>query len=84
MNRGPDSRLGVLLAVALLGVALALGLVVGSLLGPWVAGGYAVLTVTGLLFAGAKGRRLLAPAPAPAGRSCTCCTTSQHDPVKVL
>ncbi len=80
-------RLGALLCVALLGVLLAIGLVVVAAAGPLAGAGYAVVS-TGLVAAAAvRGRSVLAPPAvptAPSGRTCTCCTTSQLDPVRVL
>ena len=77
-------RLLALLCVAVVGVVVAMGLVVVSLTG--VVGGlvYAVATGALLTVGAVRGRRLLAPPPLPPGRSCTCCTTSHFDPVKVV
>lgn len=82
--RAPALRLRILLSLALLGIALAVGLVVLAGLGGLVATGY--LIVVGLLLGWAvdRGRRALAPTPLPAGRTCTCCTTSQLDPVRIV
>lgn len=80
MNR----RLQVLFLAALLGVLVVVGLVVADLAGPWATTAYA-LVVLGLLSLGAgRSRAAQARARAEAGRTCTCCTTSQHDPVKVI
>ena len=77
-------RVLALLWAAVLGVLLALGLLVWSLTGPV---GAAVYGAGALLLVGAgavRGRRLLAPPPLPEGRTCSCCTTSHFDPVKVI
>ena len=73
-----------LLCVAVLGVLVVLGLVVTSLAG-WI-GLLVYAAVAGLLvgLGIARGRRLLAPPELPPGRTCTCCTTSHFDPVKVI
>ncbi len=79
-------RLGVLLCVAVLGVLFAGGLVV-SLAGLPAVLAYAASAVALLGVAMARGRHLLWPAAPPApppGRTCTCCTASQHDPVRVV
>lgn len=80
-------RLGVLLCVAVLGVLFAGGLVVAALAGLPAVLAYAASAVALLGVAMARGRHLLAPAAPPAlppGRTCTCCTASQHDPVRVV
>ena len=74
-------RLQVLFLLALLGVLLAAGLVVADLGGPLAAGAYAVVMV-GLVLAVAARSRAAAAAPPP-GRTCTCCTSTVHDPVEV-
>ena len=77
-------RLQVLFLVALLGVLLCLGLVLHALAGVVVTAAYAAV-VLALLTAGAvRARAAQARARVAAGRSCTCCTTSQHDPVEVV
>ena len=76
--RLPSTRLRVLMLLALVGVVVAA-----------VAGGvglavFAVLAA-GLVGVGAvRGRAALRPQPLPAGRSCSCCTTTHFDPVQVL
>ena len=77
-------RLLALLCAAVLGVLLTVGLAVAALAGPVVAGVYAVLAVALVVVGAVRGRRLLAPRPRPAGRTCTCCTTSHFDPVEVI
>jgi len=82
--RTPSRGLRLLLCAALLGVLLVVGLAVASLLGPIGAALYAVLALALVGVAVVRGHKALAPTPLPAGRTCTCCTTSQHDPVQVL
>ena len=82
--RAPSRGLRVLLCTALLGVLLVLGLAAGLWLGPVGAALYAIVAVALVLAAVVAGRRALAPVPLPPGRSCTCCTTSQHDPVTII
>jgi len=80
----PSRRLLALLCAAVLGVLLALGLLVGALAGAVGVAVYAVV-VAGLVALGVRrGRALVAPPALPAGRSCSCCTTSHYDPVKVI
>ncbi len=77
-------RLLALLCAAVLGVLVVLGLAVTALLGA-IAGAVFALAAVVLVAVGAvRGRRLLAPPPRPAGRSCDCCTTTHFDPVKVI
>ena len=77
-------RLQVLFLVALLGVLACLGLGVLALAGPVAAGAYAVVALLLVVVASARARAAAAAARRAAGRTCTCCTTSQHDPVKVI
>jgi hypothetical protein len=81
---GLSRRLAVLFCLSILGVVLLFGIVVGSLTG--LPGVLAYAAVAGLVLgvAIARGRRLMRPAPLPPGRSCTCCTTSHTDPVRVI
>ncbi len=84
MTAGParrDRRLQVQFLIAFAGVLVVLGLVVGELAGPVGLGVYAV-AVTGLVAAGARRARLRALPPP--GRTCTCCTSTVHDPVRVV
>ncbi|MGI8535713.1 MAG: hypothetical protein ACR2K2_04280 [Mycobacteriales bacterium] len=80
----PSRWLGALLCVAVVGVLLAAGLLVAVAAGTVAVLGYAA--VVGLLLGVAvvRGRHLLSPPPLPAGRTCTCCTATQHDPVRIL
>jgi membrane protein implicated in regulation of membrane protease activity len=81
------TRLQVLFLVALLGVALALGLGISELAGPWASLGYAVLALI-LLYLGAARARAAQERTRErvraSGRTCTCCTSTQHDPVEVI
>ena len=72
-------RLQVLFLVALLGVLVVVGLVVLSLAGPLGLAAYAVLA---LVAVGLVARRARAAA-VPVGRTCSCCTSTVHDPVQV-
>ena len=83
MNQVPR-RLAVLFLLAVTGVLVAVGLVVGAALGPVAAVVYAVV-VLALALVGAQlvKRRLRVEALAQ-GRTCTCCTGSIHDPVQVI
>ena len=74
-------RLQVLFLLALLGVLGAAGLVVADLGGTLPATAYAAVALGGLLYA--AGRARSAAAAAPPGRTCTCCTSTVHDPVEV-
>ena len=76
--------LRVLMCAAVLGLLLTVGLVIGAAAGVAASVVYVVAAFVLLVLAVARGRRLLAPPPLPAGRTCQCCTTSQHDPVKVI
>ena len=76
-------RLLALLCVSLVGVLVALGLVVHAAAGPGGAAAYALLALALVGVGVVRGRRLLAPARSD-GRTCRCCTSTQHDPVKVI
>ncbi len=82
--RLPSTRLRVLMSLALLGVLLLVGLVVGALAGPVGVVVFVVLAGVLVTVGIRRGRAVLAPTPLPPGRTCTCCTTSQHDPVEVI
>jgi hypothetical protein len=77
-------RLLALLCAAVLGVLVVLGLTVTALLGAVGGAVYAVVAVALVAVGAVRGRRLLAPPPRPAGRTCDCCTTTHFDPVKVI
>jgi len=73
-------RLQVLFLLALAGVLVLFGVLATRLGGPVALALYAVV-VLGLLAAGAaRARALLAT---PSGRTCSCCTSTVHDPVQV-
>lgn len=82
--KAPSRRLAGLLCAALLGVAFAGGLVAAALAGTSGALLYATAAALLLAVAVQRGRRLLTPPARPAGRTCTCCTATQHDPVRVV
>jgi len=73
-------RVQVLFLMALGGVLVLFGLLAGRLGGPVVLAAY-VAVVLALLVVGARRARALAPPPA--GRTCSCCTSTVHDPVQV-
>ena len=82
--RLPSTRLRVLMLLALVGVLVLLGVVVAAVAGVVGLAVFAVLAA-GLVGVGAvRGRAALRPQPLPAGRSCSCCTTTHFDPVQVL
>ena len=80
----PSTRLRVLMCLALLGVLALLAVVVTELAG--VVGLVVFAVLAGLLVVAGvvRGRAALAPEPLPAGRTCTCCTTTHLDPVQVV
>ena len=80
----PSRRLLALMCAAVVGVLLALGVLVGALAGLAGVLAYAAVAVVLVGVAAVRGRRLLAPPPLPPGRTCTCCTTTHFDPVKVI
>ena len=77
-------RLLALLCAAVLGVLVVLGLAVTALLGAVGGVVYAVVAVVLVAVGALRGRRLLAPPPRPAGRTCDCCTTTHFDPVEIV
>ena len=77
-------RLLALLCAAVLGVLVVLGLAVTTLLGAVGGAVFAVVALVLVVAGVVRGRRLLAPAPRPAGRTCDCCTTTHFDPVEVV
>ena len=72
-------RLQAMFLLASLGVLVVVGLLVLAACGVVVALVYAAV-VLGLLALGAFRARAAA---APVGRTCSCCTTTVHDPVQV-
>ena len=89
-GRIPSKGLRVLLCAALVGVLGCLGVVVRALVGG--PGLLAFAVAAGLLVAVGvvRGRASFAPTPlspavgAAGPRTCTCCTTTQHDPVRIV
>jgi hypothetical protein len=79
-----NRRVQVLFLVALLGVVACVGLAVHALAGPVPAPAYAALAAALLLVGAARARAAAEAARRVAGRTCTCCTTSQHDAVEVI
>jgi hypothetical protein len=77
-------RLLALLCAAVLGVLVVLALAVTALLGTVGGTVYAVVALVLVAVGVVRGRRLLAPPPRPAGRTCDCCTTTHFDPVEVI
>ena len=77
-------RLLALMCAAVLGVLVAVGLLVAAVAGVVGAVVYGVLAVALVVVGAVRGRRLLAPPPLPPGRTCSCCTTTHFDPVKVI
>ena len=77
-------RLAALFLLAVTAVLAAVGAVLGAVLGTAVVVGYAVV-VLGLVLVGAQVvKRRARVAAIQAGRTCTCCTGSVHDPVQVI
>ena len=77
-------RVQVLFLLALLGVLTCIGLALLAYVGGLAAGVYAGMTLVLLAVAARRARAAQEAARRDAGRTCTCCTTSQHDPVKVV
>ena len=76
-------RIAALFVSALLGVAVVVGLALSPLGWPvLVPYTVVVLVALGLLVRKAAGLRRAAEQPA--GRTCTCCTSTVFDPVKVI
>ncbi|MBC7373901.1 MAG: hypothetical protein H7323_07920 [Frankiales bacterium] len=82
--RLPATRLRILMCLALLGVLLLVGLVVGAIAGTVGVAVFVVLAGALVVLGIVRGRVALAPTPLPLGRTCTCCSTSQHDPVRIV
>jgi hypothetical protein len=78
-----SARLAALFVAALLGVLAVVGVAAASL--GWVAlGPYLVGVVAFLALLVRRGRALVRQqAPTDDGRTCTCCTSTVHDPVEV-
>ena len=73
-----ERRLTVLLAVAILGVHVMIALAL-AMVGPLPCIAYVVVTNIGLALLVRRKR----VAQRPTGRTCTCCTSTVHDPVEV-
>ena len=83
MNPVPR-QLAALFLLAVTGVLVAIGLVVGAVLGTVAAVVYAAAVLTLLLVGAQLVKRRARVAAIQAGRTCTCCTGSVHDPVQVI
>ena len=83
MNPVPR-RLAVLFLTAVTGVLVAIGLIVDAALGTAVAVGYAVVVLALVLVGAQLVKRRVRVEALAAGRTCTCCTGSVHDPVQVI
>jgi hypothetical protein len=77
-------RLQLLFLVALLGVLTCVGLGLLAVAGPVTAAAYSVVALVLLALGAARARAAQDAARRAAGRTCSCCTSSQHDPVKVI
>jgi hypothetical protein len=77
-------RLAALFLLAVTGVLTAVGAVVGAVLGTAALVLYAVVVVTLVLVGAQLVKRRARVAALQAGRTCTCCTGSVHDPVQVI
>ena len=84
LSRGPGRRPQLLFLAALLGLLAAVGTVVADLLGPVAAGLYGAAVLALLVVGAARARAAEASRRERAGRTCTCCTSSQHEPVRVI
>jgi hypothetical protein len=84
VNQAPR-RLAALFLIAVAGVFVALGLVVGAVAGVPGAVTYAAAVVVLTAFGAQRVRsRVRAAGARAAGRTCTCCSGTVHDPVQVL
>lgn len=77
-------RLAALFLLALLGILVMLGAVIGRFAGVAPALIYALVTLVAVVLGARTARRRLRALAREQGRSCTCCTTSVHDPVQVI
>ena len=75
-------RLQAMMLLALLGVLVVMGLLAWALLGPVGGAAYAVVVAAVLVVGARRARAAATPSPEP-GRTCTCCTTTVHDPIEV-
>ena len=83
MNPVPR-QLAALFLLAVTGVLVAIGLVVDAALGTVAAVVYTAAVLTLLLVGAQLVKRRARVAAIQAGRTCTCCTGSVHDPVQVI
>ena len=83
MNPVPR-QLAALFLLAVTGVLVAIGLVVDAALGTFAAVVYTAAVLTLLLVGAQLVKRRARVAAIQAGRTCTCCTGSVHDPVQVI
>ena len=83
MNPVPR-HLAALFLLAVTGVLVAIGLVVDAALGTVAAVVYTAAVLTLLLVGAQLVKRRARVAAIQAGRTCTCCTGSVHDPVRVI
>ena len=77
-------RLAALFLLAVTGVLGAVGAVLGAVLGTVVLVAYTVVVLTLVLVGSQLVKRRARVAAIQAGRTCTCCTGSVHDPVQVI
>ena len=76
-------HLAALFLLALAGVLVAAGIVVGELAGPAGAAGYAAVALGAVGYAAVRARRATA-ARQQHGRRCTCCDGDHSAPVRVV
>ena len=77
-------RLGMMFLLALLGILVMLGSVLWRLAGTGPLLAFAGVVIMGGLFATRAAKRRLRALARAEGRTCTCCTTSVHDPIRVI
>jgi hypothetical protein len=77
-------RVAAVFLVALFGVLALVGALAWRAGGPLALAAYAVVVLGLLAFLTVRARAMVAASRAEAGRTCSCCTSSQHDPVQVV
>ncbi len=77
-------RVAVVFLVALFGVLAVLGALAWRVGGPVALVVYALAVVVLLGVLTVRARRLVESQREQAGHTCSCCTSSQHDPVQVV
>ena len=77
-------RLAVLFLLAVGGLVVALGAVVGRALGTWALAVYAVVALAGTVVAVQAAKAKVRDQRRAAGHTCDCCTGSIHDPIQVI